>query len=95
MCLLIVGTDWGKVGVFAAVVVGGVTVVVAIGLAIYQVQATKGKARVKVTAFIDETGHIAVNVTNEKGTNTITITSISPIVGNSLIDVGPFVHTNR
>jgi hypothetical protein len=94
MHLLILGTDWGKVGVIVAVIVGAATILVTIVVAIYQAWVTRGKARVEVNAYRDETGHLAVVVSNEKGTNTITITSVSPIVQRRLIDNGPFPATN-
>ena len=93
MRLLIFATDWGEVGVIVAIIVGAAAILVAIGVGIYTVRATRAKARIKVKAYSDETGHIAVVVSNERGTNSVTVTSVSPIVQGNLLGPGTFVAT--
>lgn len=77
MYLLTAAIDWGEVGA----IVGILAILAGIGAAIYTVRKTRLKAKVNVKAVRDETGYVEVVVSNEKGTNPITITSVTPVLG--------------
>jgi hypothetical protein len=88
MYLLTAAIDWGEVGA----IVGILAIFAGIGGAIYTVRKTRLKAKVKASAVRDETGYVEVVVSNEEGTNPITITSVKPVRGkNNVFGSFPFV----
>lgn len=84
MHLLTGAVDWGEVGAIAGIL----AIFEAIGAAIYTVRKTRARARVKVAAVRDETGYVEVVVSNQNGTNPITIASVTPVRGNTVFGNG-------
>jgi uncharacterized membrane protein len=75
--MLMAAVGWDAISAIAAVT--------AIGVTIWAGLATRGKSRISVTAYVDETWHMEVVVSNEKGTNPITVTSIAPKVYGKVV----------
>lgn len=65
--------------------IGAIAAVIAIGVAIWAGLVARAKSRISVTAYVDETWHMKVVVSNEKGTNPISITSIAPKVFGKVV----------
>ena len=75
--MLIAVIDFGAIGAIAGVV--------AVGVGIWQGRGARARSRLSVKAYLDETWHMKVVVSNEKGTNPITITSIAPKVAGKVV----------
>jgi hypothetical protein len=79
--MLIAAIPWEAIGAIAAVL--------ALGGTIWQIRSARARSRISVMAYLDETWHMKVVVTNEKGNNPITITSVAPTVSGKVVDTKP------
>jgi hypothetical protein len=89
--VLVAGIDWVEFGAIAAAVIIPVTIITAI----LTIRSAKAKAKVKVSALLDASGLVQVLVSNERGTNTISITSVALVVlGDVVSSEGDFSKTD-